>query len=282
MIAVFRRVRLVQVRFCSKIVRRLSRIPSAFIVIRSIRELPVFRSLFGALLGHNRPFATLDAASASIARYVKSGHEHRENLELHMLLAESARPSDYPALFHIQTILSQIRSVFDFGGNAGNLFYGYSRYLELPQSFVWAVYDLPKNLDAGARLAKERREARLRFTENFADAGEADLFIASGSLHYFEKPLFSIIAALKKKPRYVLVNRTPLTAAPTFATVQDLGSDKLFSCMVYNRDEMIKGFEQLGYMTVDAWQAAELSLIIPGYPDRSATSYSGMFFRQKN
>jgi hypothetical protein len=52
--------------------------------------------------------------------------------------------------------------------------------------------------------------------------------------------------------------------------------------MVYNRDEMIKGFEQLGYTTVDVWQAVELSLIIPGYPDKSATSYSGMFFKQKS
>ena len=66
------------------------------------------------------------------------------------------------------------------------------------------------------------------------------------------------------------------------ATVQDGGGDNLFSCMVYNLDEMIKGFGQLGYTTVDVWQAAELSLIIPGYPDRSAMSYSGMFFRQKN
>ena len=144
------------------------------------------------------------------------------------------------------------------------------------------MYDLPKNLEVGARLAKEKREGRLRFTGNFADAEETDLFIASGSLHYFDKPLFSIIAELKKKPTYVLVNRTPFTAAPTLATVQDGGGDKLFSCMVYNRDEMIKGFEQLGYATVDVWQAAELSLIIPGYPDRSAMSYSGMFFRQKN
>ena len=55
-------------------------------------------------------------------------------LELHMMLAESARLSDYPALFHIQTVLSHIRSIFDFGGNAGNLFYGYSRYLALPQN----------------------------------------------------------------------------------------------------------------------------------------------------
>ena len=106
MIAIFKRLRLSQVRFCSKIIRRLSRIPSLFIVIRSVRELPVFRNLFVALLGYNRPFATLDAASASIARFVKSSHDNSDYLELHMMLAESARPSDYPALFHIQTELS--------------------------------------------------------------------------------------------------------------------------------------------------------------------------------
>jgi putative methyltransferase (TIGR04325 family) len=251
-----------------------------FTIIRSVRELPIFRNLFAVLVGYNRPFATLNEAAAAIAGYKRSGHEHAESRELHLTLAQSARPSDYPALFHIQPLLPQIRNVYDFGGNVGNLFYGYSKYLTLPPDLIWTVYDLPKNIDAGARLAMENCEDRLRFTEKFAAAEEADLFIASGSLHYFDRPLWQMIGDLKKRPRCILINRTPLTDGAPLATIQDWGGEGLFSCMLYNRSEMIRSFEQLGYSTVDTWQAAELSLIIPGYPDRSASTYSGMFFSQ--
>lgn len=278
MISIWKRLRLAQIRSCSWIILRMNRIPPLFIIIKALREFPVIRHVFIALVGYNRPFATLEDASASIAGYDQSGHEHPGYVELHLTMAQSLRPSDYPALFHIQPLLPHIRKVFDFGGNAGNLFYSYSNYLKLPSDLVWTVYDLPKNRDAGVRLAKEKNETRLRFTGRLNDAEDADLFIASGSLHYFEKPLPDIIADFRQMPRYVLVNRTPLTDGPPLATVQDAGSWRV-ACMLYNRDDLIRRFEKVGYETVDTWRATELSLFIPGFPDRSVPAYSGMFFR---
>ncbi len=121
-----------------------------------------------------------------------------------MSMGEVARPSDYAALFHIQPLLPSIRTVFDFGGNAGNLFYCYSRYLQLPPDLIWTVYDLPKNRIVGAQIATEKGEKRLRFTGELSEADGVDLFIASGALHYFEQPLPDMIAGLRQLPRYII------------------------------------------------------------------------------
>jgi hypothetical protein len=49
----------------------------------------------------------------------------------------------------------------------------------------------------------------------------------------------------------------------------------------HNRDELIRGFESLGYELVDSWQIAEPEhfKIVTCYPDRSVTAYSGLFLR---
>jgi len=272
------RLRLAQIRLCARAIRSLSRVPPLFGMIKVLREVPLLRVLFIALVAFNRPFPLLEQASASIVRFRRPSHEDANHVKHLMALAESARPSDYAALFHIRSVLSQTRNIFDFGGSAGNLFYCYARYLKLAPDTVWTVYDLPKNINAGAQLASQKNEKRLGFTDRFAAADGADLFIASGALHYFDKPLAGMLADFNEKPRYVLVNRTPMTDGPAFATVQD-SSGLLVSCMLYNREEFVRSFEQIGYKLVDSWQVAELSLVVPGYPDRSAATYSGMFFK---
>lgn len=264
--------RIVQIRWCSRAIRSLSRMPLLFRIIKALREWP----LFAGLLGYNRPFARLEDAEAAIVCYNKPGHEDANHLNF--LMTQPLRPSDYPALFHIQSFLSQVHTVFDFGGNAGNLFYNYSEYLRMPSDLIWTVYDLPENIAIGFALAKQRQEMRLRFTDDLVHVDGSDLFIASGSLHYFEKPLIQILADCKKKPRYILINRTPLTNDPSFATVQD-SNGMLVGCKLYNRDTLIQGLERMNYTLVDSWQVAELSLIIPGYPDKSAPAYSGLLFK---
>jgi putative methyltransferase (TIGR04325 family) len=89
-----------------------------------------------------------------------------------------------------------------------------------------------------------------------------------------------MISELRRKPRYVLINRAALVDCPGFATVDDCGGYRL-ACFLYNRDELIRGFEFLGYELVDSWQIAEPEhfKIVTCYPDRSVTAYSGLFLR---
>lgn len=247
-------------------------------MIKAVRGLPVVKPFMNALLGYNRPFASLNDAAAAIAGYEGGGHSNPTYLGSKIPDAEKARPGDYAALFYLQPLISQIRSVFDFGGNVGNLFYCYSRYLDFSPDLRWTVLDLPETNRLGEKLAESNKEQRLRFTDRISDADGVDLFVSSGSLHYFEQKLSDTLAPFAVKPRYVLIIRAALVDVPSFAAVQDGGTWRL-ACFLHNREGLVQGLARLGYELVDSWDITERSVIIPCYPDWSARTYSGLFFR---
>jgi putative methyltransferase (TIGR04325 family) len=153
--------------------------------------------------------------------------------------------------------------------------------MHLPKNCIWQVFELPPSVEQGPRLAASRGETRLCFTGKWEEAEGAELVIASGSLHYFDPPLSAMVARLKEKPAYILVNRSPLIEGPTKAGVQD---HPLYgaACVLYNRREAVGGFEAAGYELVDRWEAQERSLKIAGRPESSAHFYCGFFLRLKN
>ncbi|HEY4849138.1 MAG TPA: methyltransferase, TIGR04325 family [Methylocella sp.] len=278
--SIFWRARLWQINVCSALIKRLSRIPFLFAVFRRVRELPGVRSMLNAVAGYQRPFPTFADAAAAIAGDEGGGHSHSYYIERTFRNAKKARPSDYPALFHLQRLLPQIRTVFDLAGGLGNAFYCYSKYMDMPAGLSWRVLELPETSRIGAELAKERNEPRLHFAAKWDEAEGVDLLIITGALHCFEKPLSRMISELRRKPHYVLINRAALVDCPEFATIQEGGGYRL-ACFLYNRDELIRGFESLGYELIDFWQIAEPEhyVVMTCYPDRSVKAYSGLFLR---
>ena len=278
MASIARRVRVRQIRLCTGALVALSDRPLTLKFIKALRERPFGRGLLNLLTGYNRAYVTLAGANAAIRSADELGHEHPKYTQLNLSMSENARLSDYPALFHMQPLLPSLRTVFDFGGNVGNLLYCYSRHLALPDDLIWTVYDLPNNLKTGATIACEKGERRLRFTGQFDEANGADLFIACGSMHYFEEPLPDMIAKLTRLPRHVLINRTPLVDGPPVATIQDAEFWRI-ACKLHNRDNLIAQFNKLGYDLIGMWSIEESSVIVVCYPDRSARSYTGLFFK---
>jgi putative methyltransferase (TIGR04325 family) len=270
-----------KIKFCCRWLNRLSARPGLFSIIKAIRETKFGKILLSSAAGHFRPFSSLAEAASIISKIDGGGFIARSYQDLHLRLSEKARPSDYVALFYIQQISSEIHNIFDLGGSVGNLCYCYEKYINFPANMKWTVFDLPETLRYGAEISAERHNKFLNFSGEFSKAEGACLFIACGSLHYFEEPLFSMIAKLQKKPRYVLINRTPLVDCQSFATVQE-GSSSLVACILHNRSSMIRGFENIGYEVVDAWSVPERTLIIPAYPDKSPHNYSGMFLKLNN
>jgi putative methyltransferase (TIGR04325 family) len=229
-------------------------------------------------MGYRRPFRTLSEANRAAARYLPRDHVEIEIVREHMALSKVARPSDYPVLFHLVRLVPEITSVFDLGGNVGNLFYNYAKYLDFRSELCWTVHDRLEILHIGRQLAKERDEKRLSFTGDLQAADGAEILLASGSLHYFESSITEILRNLSARPKYVLINRTPLTTSQPVATVQDAG-DFLVGCRLIDRTNLLTGMADLGYILVDSWDVPELSIKIPAYPDLSVQSYSGLFFR---
>jgi putative methyltransferase (TIGR04325 family) len=196
-----------------------------------------------------------------------------------MSIAHTVRESDYALLFHLAPLAADLRHVFDLGGHVGNLFYAYQTKLRFPPTLRWTVYDLPTKKPLGEKLATERGETRIRFADSLSEAAGCDVFIASGSLHYFEQPLPELLRELPALPKHVFVNRAPYSTGPDLITVQDNRS-YLAPCKLHSRPALIAGMQALGFELHAEWPAHELRLRVPTHPDLCSKTYSGFYFRK--
>jgi putative methyltransferase (TIGR04325 family) len=236
--------------------------------------------MLDACLGYRRVFPSFAAAQACASKYIKAGHEHPDEIRFHTSISDTVRESDYPVLFHLAPLVSELRSVFDLGGNVGNLFYAYQSKLSFPAILSWKVYDLPMKKPLGEKLASERAETRIHFATTLAEASGCDVFLASGSLHYFEAPLHEILRPLEDLPQHVFANRLPCSSGLDMITVQDNHS-YLVPCKLHSRTTLIAGMRSLGYEVWSEWPVHERRMPVPTHPDLSAGTYSGFYFRRK-
>jgi putative methyltransferase (TIGR04325 family) len=273
------RLRIYQIRALASFLTFLGARSAGRKFIIRLRSNPVTRTPLEMCLGFRRAFPSFAAAQASASKYIQAGHEHPDDVRFHTSMSETVRESDYAVLFHLVLLASGLRRVFDFGGNVGNLFYSYQRKINFSPGLLWTVYDLPvKNL-LGEKLAAERAETRIRFTNTLAEASGSDVFITSGSLHYFEEPVHTILASLEDLPKHVFINRTPCSSGPDLITVQDNRS-YLVPCKLHSRTALVAGMHALGYELQSEWPVYELRLLVPTHPELSARAYSGFYFRR--
>jgi putative methyltransferase (TIGR04325 family) len=211
-------------------------------------------------LGYNNP----DLAAEYQAMLEDQRWEHGNGL---------IRTFDYPVMFWLSVLLREpVRTVFDFGGNVGVHFYGYSNCVDLPHELTWTICDVAAIIEAGKRIAAERK-ADLRFTTTFDDAAGQDLFLAGGSVQYVED-LGRLLRGLQRLPKHVLVNRLPVYDGPRFVTLQN-GGPVFYPQYVFNHDEFIASLGAAGYELVDSWDN-----IMPADVPFHAKSFQhqGMYF----
>ena len=273
--------RLHAIRLASRLLCKAAQHNLGAHIVTNCSNAPAVGALLKYAVGYRASFQSMREASECALRFLPVTHELAENINAHLALADTLRASDYPMLFHLSRAFPDANTVFDLGGNAGNLFYSYDRHLQFKQSLQWKVYDLPATIEAGTALAQHRHERRLRFTNRLDDAADADVFIASGSLHYFEASPAELLQEIGARPRHVFLNRTPFSNADTAYTVQDAGTF-LVACKLFNKSAVIAGLEAIGYELIDSWQVYELSLQIPLWPAGSPDKYSGLYLRLKD
>jgi putative methyltransferase (TIGR04325 family) len=274
------RWRLFQIRASASFLTWIgSRTPGRRLILH-LRSRRWSKSLLESALAYRRTFSSFDEAQSSASTYIAAGHEHPDEIRYHTSIADSIRESDYPVLFHLAPIAPCLRKVFDLGGHVGNLFYAYQHKICFAPDLTWMVYDLPHKRPFAEQLAAQRHETRIHFADSVAEADGSDVFIASGSLHYFEQPLHEILAALELPPPHVFVNRTPFSTGSPLITVQDNHS-YLVPCTLHSRSDLISGMANLGYALTSEWPVHERKLWVPTYPDLCAQTYSGFYFRKE-
>jgi putative methyltransferase (TIGR04325 family) len=274
------RLRIFQIRaFASLLTSLGSRAFGRHLIVR-LRSNRASRAMLDICLGFRRAFASFAAAQACASKYIRSGHEHPDEIRFHTSIADTVRESDYPVLFYLARLASELGCVFDLGGSVGNLFYSYQSMLDFPATLVWTVYDLPVHRPLVQELALKRAETRIHFASTIAEASGCDVFIASGSLHYFEEPLHEILHPLEHRPKHVFANRLPCSTGADLITVQD-NRTYLVPCKLHSRTTLITGMQSLGYELRSEWPVHERRLRVPTYPDLSARTYSGFYFRKK-
>jgi len=274
------RARLRQIRFVSRVLETMGMKPRNEKFLQTLRSNLLTRTLLERALAFRRTFDSLAEARRAAAAFCVSGHEHPANIERHVEALENVRESDYPVLYYWLQIRPEPHRVLDLGGNVGNLFYAYRRYLHFPDDLEWDIVELPGVRAAGERLAAEKKECRIRYIESIERAEEVDLFLSSGSLQYFDESLPDLLRRLKRLPSHVVVNRVPVCKGKEICTVQD-GWTYLVPCKIQNVEALVRGMKEIGYELVESWEANEMRQLVPLYPESSAFRYSGFYFRKR-
>ena len=158
-------------------------------------------------------------------------------------------------------------------------YYSYRKYLPFPPQLRWIICDTPETIQAGQKIARERNEGHLAFTDQRQVVEEPDIYATFGTLQYIEEPFAKIIGNLRAKPPHLLVNRVPFCEGDPFITLQNNGS--WFSpYKVDNRLDFIKSISSLDYELVDQWEVNRPNpFLLP--PEHVIPNYHGMYFRLK-
>lgn len=224
-------------------------------------------------------FDTFDAAENSAPKTLPMGYDNAAAAGMYLDRTRRIYPSDYPLIFWLQKLFAEgCTRIFDVGGHIGIGYYGYRRYLTYPATLSWVVHDVPAVMQEGRRLAAVKDTYRgLTFSERFEETANADILFASGSLQYLPEPLWQMVAALKTKPRHVLLNLTPLHARESFFTLQSIGT-AFCPYRVSSVGELLQGFESSGYKLIDQWDNPEKKCEIPFHENHSLDRYHGFLF----
>ncbi len=189
---------------------------------------------------------------------------------------------DYPVMWWLrEAFAGGATLVFDIGGSVGVHYYAYRSHLTYPPALVWTVREVPTLVRRGRALAAESNAPNLTFTDAIdATDAAADVWLAAGALQYVEgaASLGAWLAASRRPPAHVIVNKVPLYDGPAFVTVQNIGDGAFAPFHVYQRRRFIAEVEAAGYRLVEAWETPERQLRLLDDPARSFGPYSGAYF----
>lgn len=260
---------------------RILRLPG----VRQVYARRFERAFAGNWVGAFRGvYGSFEQARDSAPATKPVGYDHDAAATMYADRFDTVQPADYPVMLWLDRALRRgARSVFDWGGHVGLLFYGYRKYLAYPAGFRWTVQDVPHIVRLGEELSREKGVAEsLSFTSSPRAADGCDFLLASGSLQYLDSTtLWGELSEMTTKPRWVAVNKLPLSEGAAFWTLQNIGT-AYCPYFVFNASEFIAAVERQGYRLVDRWNNADCACELPLNPERSVKWYSGLLFERQD
>jgi putative methyltransferase (TIGR04325 family) len=232
----------------------------------------------GEFRGVHRTLAECEAAMPKTT--LPAGYDNEGMAAAYRDRLDRVYPADYPMLLWLgKAFAAGATRLFDLGGHVGIGYYAYRRYIDFPQALSWQVHDVPAVMAAGRALAQERDSwKQLSFVDDAGTAAEADVLFTSGCIQYLDETLGERIAALRRRPRWVMVNLLPLHATEAYWTLQSTGR-ALCPYRIQRTPDFLGEFERLGYEMLDMWENAEKHCTIAFDEAHSLDRYYGMVFR---
>lgn len=221
-------------------------------------------------------FFDFASAEAAIPAGRNSGYDNRSSAERNINEWLVVYPSDYPVMFWLAKLLPECKLLFDWGGNVGLKYFAYKSYLDYSESLTWLVADVPAVVDVGRGIARRENAHALQFTSVLDELPHADVLLAEGSLHFIDNP-FAQLRALENLPPHIVLNKVPAHSAASTWTLNNMGT-AMCPYRLFNRDELIRTVEDLGYRLIDEWRSSENSCEVPFFPQYKIDAYSGFYF----
>ena len=189
---------------------------------------------------------------------------------------------DYAVIFYLAKAFAEnSTTIFDIGGSVGVHYHAYKKVLDYPLKMTWQVFETPEVVQVGREIATRKGSLQLLFTDSLEMSQvESDIWISAGALQYIEdaRPC-RLLANCKKRPTHIIFNKLPVYSGEDFVTAQNIGNSSYAPAYVYNRSRFVNEIESMGYKLLDSWGVHERTFYLPGHPEKSFGSFSGMYFK---
>ncbi len=158
-------------------------------------------------------------------------------------------------------------NVLDFGGSLGSSYFQNRGMLAHLAELKWNVVEQKNFVQAG----KENFEdSQLKFFESIEDAaksGTSNVFLASSSLQYLEKPYEFMEGVAQHGFEYIIIDRTPCLPENDRITVQKIHPriyDASYPAWVLN-EKRLTGILAKSYEEIGSWSAPFGDIALRGF-----------------
>ena len=229
-----------------------------------------------AFIGAYPDYAT---AAANAPRNNPNSYNNDQVAPLNFELMSQMHIWDYPVVFWLGKLLKPGLHVLDVGGHFGTKYIAFGSRVALG-GIRWSVQDLPAIVRAGRDAQQSGAvPAVVNFIDGLADAGAADVLLASGLLQYLDRPLTEMVSELPARPQHILLNKVATRAGDTVVTLEKIGPARL-PYQIRNRAAFEAELAGMGYAIRDSWVIPSLSRVIGTHPGLGASTSVGYYLER--